>query len=88
MKGIRVDVHRPDPTVHVEVRGKHTYVYGDDLPGPGGLPVGTSGKVMLLLSGGIDSPVAGYLSLNGERSFWRSIFTVIPTPANAPGKSD
>ncbi|MFS8514561.1 MAG: tRNA 4-thiouridine(8) synthase ThiI, partial [Planifilum fulgidum] len=63
VKGLRVDVQRPDLTVHVEVRGGHTYVYGDDLPGPGGLPVGTSGKVMLLLSGGIDSPVAGYLSL-------------------------
>jgi thiamine biosynthesis protein ThiI len=63
VKGIKVDVHQPELTVHVEVRGKYTYVYGDDLPGPGGLPVGTSGKVMLLLSGGIDSPVAGYLSL-------------------------
>lgn len=63
IKGLKVDVHHPDLTIHVEVRGKYTYVYGDDLPGPGGLPVGTSGKVMLLLSGGIDSPVAGYLAL-------------------------
>lgn len=63
VKGLKVDVHQPDLTIHIEVRGKYTYVYGDDLPGPGGLPVGTSGKVMLLLSGGIDSPVAGYLSL-------------------------
>lgn len=61
--GIKVDVHHPDLIVHVEVRGEHTYLYGANLPGPGGLPVGSSGKVMLLLSGGIDSPVAGYLAL-------------------------
>jgi thiamine biosynthesis protein ThiI len=61
--GLKVDVHRPDLTLHVEVRNKVTYVYGNDIPGPGGLPVGVSGRVMLLLSGGIDSPVAGYLAL-------------------------
>ncbi len=60
---IRVDVHQPDLSVYVEVRSTGTYVYGKDVPGLGGLPVGTSGKVLLLLSGGIDSPVAGYLSL-------------------------
>jgi thiamine biosynthesis protein ThiI len=60
---LKVDVHQPDLTVHVEVRGKYSYVYGNDIPGPGGLPVGVSGRVMLLLSGGIDSPVAGYLAL-------------------------
>ncbi|GGE23237.1 putative tRNA sulfurtransferase [Marinithermofilum abyssi] len=60
---LRVDVHRPELTLKVEVRGKYTYLYGANLPGPGGLPVGSSGKVMLLLSGGIDSPVAGYLAL-------------------------
>jgi tRNA uracil 4-sulfurtransferase len=47
----------------VEVRAEAAYVYGDDIPGPGGLPVGASGRVALLLSGGIDSPVAGYLAL-------------------------
>jgi tRNA uracil 4-sulfurtransferase len=62
-EGLRVDVHRPELTLKVEVRGKYTYIYGANLPGPGGLPVGSSGKVMLLLSGGIDSPVAGYLAL-------------------------
>ncbi|MRG29274.1 MULTISPECIES: tRNA uracil 4-sulfurtransferase ThiI [Laceyella] len=60
---LKVDVHNPELTVHVEVRGKYSYVYGNDINGPGGLPVGVSGRVMLLLSGGIDSPVAGYLAL-------------------------
>jgi thiamine biosynthesis protein ThiI len=60
---MKVDVHHPDLSVHVEVRSKYAYVYGNDMPGPGGLPVGVSGRVMLLLSGGIDSPVAGYLAL-------------------------
>lgn len=60
---LKVDVHQPDLVVHVEVRGKYSYIYGNDVPGPGGLPVGASGRVMLLLSGGIDSPVAGYLAL-------------------------
>ncbi|MBS7530153.1 tRNA 4-thiouridine(8) synthase ThiI [Hazenella sp. IB182353] len=61
--GLKVDVHQPDLIVHVEIRGKHSYVYGNDIPGIGGLPVGSSGRVLLLLSGGIDSPVAGYLAL-------------------------
>ena len=58
--GMRVDVHRPDVMLHVEVREK-IYIYSTVIPGPGGLPVGTNGKGMLLLSGGIDSPVAGYM---------------------------
>ena len=58
--GLRVDVKNPDLVVSVEVRD-HIYVYGNTKPGPGGLPVGTAGRGMLLLSGGIDSPVAGYL---------------------------
>ncbi|SHE64064.1 thiamine biosynthesis protein ThiI [Seinonella peptonophila] len=57
-----VDVRNPDLVIHVEVRGKFSYVYGNDILGLGGLPVGTSGRVLLLLSGGIDSPVAGYLT--------------------------
>lgn len=61
--GIKVDVHNPELTLHVEVRGQKAYVYGNDQAGLGGLPVGASGRVMLLLSGGIDSPVAGYLAL-------------------------
>lgn len=57
---IRVDVHKPDVMVNVEVRGE-IYVYSQIIPGAGGMPVGTNGKAMLLLSGGIDSPVAGYM---------------------------
>lgn len=57
---IRVDVHKPDVMLRVEVRND-IYVYSMIIPGPGGMPVGTNGKAMLLLSGGIDSPVAGYL---------------------------
>ena len=57
---IRVDVHNPDICLYVEVREK-IYIYSTIIPGPGGMPVGTNGKAMLLLSGGIDSPVAGYM---------------------------
>ena len=55
-----VDVHSPALTLSVEIREK-IYVYSETIPGPGGMPVGTNGKAMLLLSGGIDSPVAGYM---------------------------
>lgn len=55
-----VDVHEPDIMLHVEIRDK-IYIYSEIIPGPGGMPVGTGGKAMLLLSGGIDSPVAGYM---------------------------
>ena len=57
---IRVNVHHPDIMLHVEVR-EAIYVYSQIIPGAGGMPVGTNGKAMLLLSGGIDSPVAGYM---------------------------
>ena len=56
-----VDVHNPDYTVYVEVREDRAYVHGPDQPGAGGLPTGVGGKTALLLSGGIDSPVAGYM---------------------------
>ncbi|MCH5583909.1 tRNA 4-thiouridine(8) synthase ThiI [Shimazuella sp. AN120528] len=59
----KVDVHHPELEIKIEVRIKGTYIYGKETAGAGGLPVGTSGKVLLLLSGGIDSPVAGYLAL-------------------------
>lgn len=55
-----VDVHEPDVMMNVEIREK-IYLYSEIIPGPGGMPVGTGGKGMLLLSGGIDSPVAGYM---------------------------
>ena len=57
---MRVDVHNPDIMLNIEVRDK-IYIYSEIIPGPGGMPVGTGGKAMLLLSGGIDSPVAGYM---------------------------
>ncbi len=57
----KVDVHNPDVLLHVEIRGKLINLYSLVIPGPGGMPVGTNGKAMLLLSGGIDSPVAGYM---------------------------
>ncbi|HEY7529456.1 MAG TPA: THUMP domain-containing protein, partial [Gemmatimonadota bacterium] len=61
--GLRVDLGRPDVRLHVEVRESGAYVYDAVLPGPGGLPVGTAGRALLLLSGGIDSPVAGWMGL-------------------------
>lgn len=57
---MKVDVHKPSVRITVEVRTK-CYVYSINIPGLGGMPVGTNGKAMLLLSGGIDSPVAGYM---------------------------
>lgn len=57
---MRVDVHEPEVMLNVEIR-EHIYIYSIVIPGPGGMPVGTAGKAMLLLSGGIDSPVAGYM---------------------------
>ena len=57
---IRVDVHHPDVLLCIEIR-QRINIYSEVIPGPGGMPVGTNGKAMLLLSGGIDSPVAGYM---------------------------
>jgi thiamine biosynthesis protein ThiI len=58
--GMKVDVHKPEGIIHIEIREK-AYIYGMDRKGLGGLPVGTAGRGLLLLSGGIDSPVAGFL---------------------------
>ena len=57
---LKVDVHHPDIVVMVEVRDYGAYIHGPKVPGPGGLPVGTSGRALNLLSGGIDSPVAAW----------------------------
>ena len=57
---MKVDVHKPEIELNVEVR-ESIYIYSKQIKGPGGMPVGTGGKAMLLLSGGIDSPVAGYM---------------------------
>ena len=60
---VKVDVHHPDEIVKVEIRREGNFVYLKELPGIGGYPVGIQGKGILMLSGGIDSPVAGYLAL-------------------------
>ena len=58
---LTVDVHNPNVIVTVEIREEHAYVHAGSIDGAGGIPVGSSGRAMLLLSGGIDSPVAGYM---------------------------
>ena len=62
----KVDVHNPDITLTIEIRTEGTFVYIDELKGAGGYPVGVAGKGLLMLSGGIDSPVAGYLAQKEE----------------------
>ena len=57
---LKVDVHKPEVELHVEIR-ERIYIYSILIPGPGGMPVGTAGKAMVLLSGGLDSPVAAYM---------------------------
>ena len=58
---LKVDVENPEVLVMVEVREKGAYIHGKQKPGAGGIPIGTSGKAAILISGGIDSPVAGYM---------------------------
>lgn len=58
---LKVDVHNPEVTVSAEVRDNAVYIHGSQLPGAGGMPTGTGGRACLLISGGIDSPVAGYM---------------------------
>ncbi len=60
---LKVDVHNPDITIHIEIRPEGTFIYFNEIKGIGGYPVGIQGKGLLMLSGGIDSPVAGYLAL-------------------------
>jgi len=62
LDGLSVDVHNPDVVLEIEIR-ERAFVYLEKIPGPGGLPLGSNGKAMLLLSGGIDSPVAGYMTM-------------------------
>ncbi len=62
-KDIKVDVHNPEMTFHIEIRRDYTYIYFKEYKGIGGYPSGVLGKGLLMLSGGIDSPVAGYLAL-------------------------
>lgn len=60
---VKVDLHQPEVTVSIEIRTEGTFISCQNIPGAGGLPVGSAGKVLLLLSGGIDSPVAGWKML-------------------------
>lgn len=61
IKDIKVDIFHPEAIFNVEIRKKHIYIYHEEIRANGGLPVGCAGKAILLLSGGIDSPVAGYM---------------------------
>ena len=61
--GVKVDVHNPDVIINIEIRDKEAYLFCRSLRGSGGLPVGVTGPGLLLLSGGIDSPVAGWMAL-------------------------
>ncbi|HPF82823.1 MAG TPA: tRNA uracil 4-sulfurtransferase ThiI [Bacilli bacterium] len=73
----KVDVHNPELTIHIEIRREGTFIYTNEINGNGGYPVGVQGKGLLMLSGGIDSPVAGYLALkrgvNVECLYFESI---------------
>jgi len=60
---MKVDLHHPELEIGVEIRKDAVYVYGERIEGPGGLPVGSTGRGLLLLSGGIDSPVAGWMAM-------------------------
>ncbi len=61
VRGIRVDLHQPDSMIRVEIRDRSAYIHADQQKGAGGMPLRSSGRGLLLLSGGIDSPVAGYM---------------------------
>ncbi len=63
MPKLSVDLHNPDIVLHIEIRDKRTYLYAYEAKGPGGLPIGVSGKGTVLLSGGIDSPVSAYMAM-------------------------
>ena len=77
-KNFKVDVHNPSLTFHVEIRENYSYVYLNEYKGIGGYPVGTLGHAMLMLSGGIDSPVAGYLALKRGIKLDLVYFEAIP----------
>ena len=84
---IKVDVHKPEVLIKVEIREKNTFIYLDNYQGSGGYPVGTQPKGMLMLSGGIDSPVAGYLAMKRGVTLEAVYFEAIPhTSLNAREK--
>ena len=78
IEGSKVDVHNPDLWVTVEIRDKNTFIYFNSYIGSGGYPVGTQSKGMLMLSGGIDSPVAGYLAMKRGMTLDAVYFEAMP----------
>src|SRR5260370_2513297 len=86
--GARVDLHHAELEIHVEVMPAETFVYADRSAGPGGLPVGSSGTVAALLSGGIDSPVAAWRMMNrGCRVLFVHFHRVPDLPATSQAKA-
>lgn len=75
---LTVDVHNPDTTLNIEILERYTYIYTNSFHGLGGYPVGTQSRGMLMLSGGIDSPVAGYLALKRGVKVDAVYFEAIP----------
>lgn len=87
IKDIKVDVHNPDIYVNIEINKEETYIYFNEIKGLGGYPVLVAGKGLLMLSGGIDSPVAGYLSLKRGIKVEAIYFEALPhTSLNAREK--
>jgi len=85
---VRVDLRDPELEIHVEVLPGETFVYADPVPGPGGLPVGVSGTVIALLSGGIDSPVAAWRMMKrGCRVVFVHFHSVPYLPATSQAKA-
>lgn len=78
LNGISVDVHNPDLWITVEIREKTSFIYFNSYKGSGGYPVGTQSKGMLMLSGGIDSPVAGYLAMKRGMTLDAVYFEAMP----------
>jgi tRNA uracil 4-sulfurtransferase len=81
--GMKVDLSNPEVTFHVDVTTSRTMLYSDKKAGPGGLPVGTAGRVMHLFSGGIDSPVAAWMMMKRGCAPIYVHFYLAPTPAAA-----
>ena len=77
-KNFKVDVHNPNIMIHVEIRKDYSYIYLNEYKGLGGYPIGTLGRGLLMLSGGIDSPVAGYLAIKRGIKLDLVYFEAIP----------
>ncbi len=78
IENISVDVHNPDLWITIEIRENHSYIYYQSYQGSGGYPIGTQAKGMLMLSGGIDSPVAGYLAMKRGMTLDAVYFEAMP----------